>query len=294
MELVSQYIITGILTGGIYALLALSIVLVYKSTSVINFAVGNMAMVASYICWSSLVQLEFPAWLSIPLAIGIAALIGMGVERLFLRPLIGQPILASMMVTLGLLLFFYGVANLVWGSLWHPYPKLISVEPLYLFGVSISRMHLLAFCIGLALLGILSYFFYRTRAGLNMRAVAEGQDLARSAGVNVKRVFSQAWALAAVVGAIAGILLAMITTLTLDIGELGLKAFPVIILGGLDSILGAVVGGIIIGVLENLSGAFLDPIFGGGVKEVAPYAIMLLVLLFKPYGLFGLVRIERI
>jgi len=216
-------------------------------------------------------------------------------ERLLLRPMIGEPTISVIMLTLGLASILKAIAQGIWGTETHPYPQIFPTAPVMIGPLPVSQGYLYSVASVAALLVIFSAFFKYTRAGIAMRATAFSQQVALSMGVSVQRIFAMAWSIAAVVSAIGGVLLGGIRGgVDGAFAFFGLKVIPVVILGGLDSILGAIVGGLVMGILENLAGGYLDPVFGGGVKEVAPFIALVAILSVKPYGLFGKVKIERV
>ncbi len=289
-----QLILTGVMVGSIYSLVALGFVLIYKSSGIINVAQGQMLMVGAYVAWSLMVGLHFPVPVALLLTIVIAMLLGVLIERLALRPLIGQPILAIVMMTIALAAFLDGMTSLIWGANWQTFPDFIPRTPILIGEISLSQQHIFSFVLAMGLLALFSAFFRFTRIGLAMRATAEDHQIAQSLGVSVERVFAMAWVIAAVVSALGGILLGSINGINLSLSFLGLKVLPVVLLGGLESIPGAIIAGPIIGVLENIASFYVDPFVGGGIREVAPFVVLVLVLMIKPYGLFGLRRIERV
>jgi branched-chain amino acid transport system permease protein len=290
-----QLLITGVAVGGVYALMALGFVLIYKASNVVNFGPGELVLFGAYVSWATILQMRFPLYVAFPLTLLTSIALGLVIERGVLRPLIGQPIISVIMVTFGFASVIRGVLNMVWGSDTRPFPALFSSQPFHLGPVPISPVHLWSFVIVLLLLGGFSLFFKFSLTGTAMRATADNQQVALSLGVSVKRMFALSWCIATVVSTLGGIILGNVRGgVDFSLADLGLKVFPVVILGGLDSVMGAIVGGVLIGVLENLSGGYLDPIFGGGVKEVAPFAVLVVILLFRPYGLFGKPEIERV
>ncbi|MBI3740365.1 MAG: branched-chain amino acid ABC transporter permease [Chloroflexi bacterium] len=307
MTVLLQLILSGIMVGSIYSLVALGFVLIYKSSGIINVAQGQMLMIGGFVSWTFLsgIQLPdslatifgskyFPIPIAIALSVLVAILMGLIIERLLLRPMIGQPILAVVMMTIALAAFMDGMTTLLWGAGARNFPEFIPRTPIRLGELILSPQHLFAFLLAILLLAGFTLFFQRSHTGLQMRAAAEDHRVAQSLGVNVTRVFAMAWIISAVVSTLGGILLGSINGINLSLSFLGLKVLPVVLLGGLESIPGAIIAGPIIGILENLGVAYLDPLVGGGIKEVAPFFILLVVLLFKPYGLFGLQRIERV
>jgi branched-chain amino acid transport system permease protein len=290
-----QLIITGVAVGGVYALMALGFVLIYKASTVVNFGPGELVLFGAYVAWATILNMRLPLYVALPLTLAIAVLLGLVIERGVLRPLIGHPVISVIMVTFGFASVIRGVLNMAWGSDTRPFPALFSPEPFHLGPVPVSPVHLWSFVTVLLLLAAFSLFFKFSLTGMAMRATADNQQVAQSLGISVKWIFALSWCIAAVVSALGGIILGSVRGgVDFSLADLGLKVFPVVILGGLDSVAGAIVGGILIGVLENLSGGYLDPILGGGVKEVAPFVILVIILMLRPYGLFGRVDIERV
>jgi branched-chain amino acid transport system permease protein len=294
MAVFLQLLFSGLMTGGVYALVALGFVVVWKSTSVFNFAQGEILMVSAYICWALLVQVGLPLWATFIVTFVVAACLGLTVERFALRPMIGQPLLAAMMITLALIAVLDGLVTIIWGSRQEVLPDFFPRAPLHLGSVMISQQLLVAFIIAIGLFFAFVLFFRRSKFGLAMRATAEDHQVTRSMGIKVSNSFAMAWVVACIVAAVGGILLGSVNGVNMNLGFLGLKAFPVVILGGLDSIPGAIIAGLIVGILEKLATGYIDPFVGGGFAEIFPFIILLFVLLVRPYGLFGQERIERI
>ncbi len=295
MDFFLQLVINGLVVGSIYALVAMGFVIIYKSTSVLNFAQGEFLLLGAYVSLALLTSWHVPFWATVVLTLGFAAALGLAIERLILRPMIGEPVVSVIMVTLGLSSILRAVVQGVWGTDTRPYPEIFPSSPVMIGPVPVSRAYAWSLGCVVVMLAVFSLFFKRSRFGIAMRATAFSQQVALSMGISVRHMFALAWAIAAVVSAIGGILLGAVRTgVDQSLALIGLKVLPVVILGGLDSVLGAIVGGLLIGVLENLAGGYLDPLFGGGVKEVAPFVILVSILMIKPYGLFGKVRIERV
>ena len=295
MDFFLQLVINGLVVGSIYALVAMGFVIIYKSTSVLNFAQGEFLLLGAYISLALLTRWHVPFWATVVLTLAFAVLLGLAIERLILRPMIGEPVVSVIMVTLGLSSILRAVVQGIWGTDTRPYPEIFPSAPVMIGPVPVSRAYAWSLGCVVLLLVAFSLFFKRSRYGIAMRATAFSQQVALSMGISVRHMFALAWAIAAVVSAIGGILLGAVRTgVDQSLALIGLKVLPVVILGGLDSVLGAIVGGLLIGVLENLAGGYLDPVFGGGVKEVAPFAILVSILMIKPYGLFGKVHIERV
>jgi branched-chain amino acid transport system permease protein len=290
-----ELIITGIAVGGVYSLMALGFVLIYKASTVVNFGPGELVLFGAYVAWATILNMKLPIAVALPLTLVVAILLGLVIERGVLRPLIGEPIISVIMVTFGFASVVRGVLNMSWGSDTRPFPVLFSSEPLHLGAIPVSPVYLWSFVTVMLLLAAFSLFFKFSLVGTAMRATADNQQVAQSLGVSVKGIFALSWCIATVVSALGGIILGSVRGgVDFSLADYGLKVFPVVILGGLDSVPGAIVGGIVVGVLENLSGGYLDPILGGGVKEVAPFVVLVLILMIRPYGLFGRVDVERV
>ncbi len=294
MEFFIQLLISGLVIGSVYAMIALGFVLIYKSSRVINFAQGELLLIGAYFCLWLTVDLKIPFLASLGITLIASVTLGFAIERLFLRPMIGEPILSVIMLTLGLSALLRGTAIMLWGTDTRVFPEVFPSTPLKLGLVEISQVYVWSLALSIIFLALFTLFFKYTNIGIAMRATSDDQTAALSMGISVKRVFGIAWAAAAVVASVGGVLLGNINGINLSISQFGLKVFPVVILGGLDSIAGAILGGFVIGTLESLSSGYLDPLFGGGVREVAPFVILVIVLMIKPYGLFGQERIERV
>ncbi|ALJ90513.1 branched-chain amino acid ABC transporter permease [Thermus aquaticus] len=297
MSFLVELLVSGIVLGLIYALVALGFVLIYKASRVVNFAQGELLAIGAFAAHFFLVTLKLPFLLAFPLALGFTAVVGYTLERVFLKRLVGQPIISVIMATIGLAFFLDGVLHLTpYGAGSYGYPSFLPEGGVTLLGARISYAQLLALGLTLALILAFGWFFQRSTLGVAMRSVADDQMAAMSLGVSVAKVFALAWAAAGLTAAAGGVMVGTISGLNLDsLVHIGLRVFPVVILGGLDSIPGAVVAGILIGVLENLAAGFLDPLVpGGGTREVFPFLVLLLVLWFKPHGLFGTEEIERV
>lgn len=290
MELFIQLTLTGLTNGAILALAALGFVLIYKSSDVINFAQGEFLLVGAYITFSLIVQYGLAWPLGMVLTLVISVVIGVVVERLVLRPLIGEPIISVIMVTIGLSSLLRAIVNTIWGTLPRAFPAFIPSQPVNILNATIGADRLWAIVIAIIMLGLFTFFFRRSREGIAMRAVADDQQAALSMGISVKRIFAWAWSIAAVSAAIGGALIANIVGVSGELSVFGLRVFPVVILGGLDSIPGAIVGGVIIGLLEAYTGGYI----GQGLNTIIPFIILILILMVRPYGLFGQEIIERV
>lgn len=285
-----QLTVTGLSNGAILALAALGLVLIYKSSSVINFAQGQFLLIGAYVVWALTVEAGLHWAFAVLGAVLVAIALGIVVERLILRPLVGQPIISVIMVTIGLAQVLGALVPIIWGTTPRAFPEFIPSSSVDLLGAQVGASRLWA--LGLVAVALVAFalFFTRSRHGIAMRAVADDQQAALAMGISVRRVFALAWALAGVSAVFGGMLLANLVGVSGEISGFGLLVFPVVILGGLDSVLGAVVGGAVIGLLTAYTGGYV----GGGLETVIPYVALVLILLVKPYGLFGQVRIERV
>ena len=292
-----QIVVSGIVVGSIYALAALGMVLIYKSSKVLNIAHGQIIAAGAFITYYLTVSAGVPIFLSFIASMIITFFLAMSVERIFLRKLIGEPIISVIMVTIGLASIIDGLIYLTpFGTENFSFPAFLPQTPLSLGGVSISWTQLLGVIITFVLIGGFSWFFKKSTIGISMRAVSDDQLASMSVGISVPRVFGLAWATAGLSAAAAGCIIGNITGINFDtLHAFGIIVFPVVILGGLDSILGAVVAGIIMGLIQQFASGYLDGNFGlSGTGSVLPYVILLIILLFKPHGLFGIHEIERV
>ncbi len=289
-----QFVITGVTVGMVYALIALGFVLIWKSSGVANLALGQLVLIFSWFSYAMLVQAGLPLWLGFALVILFALALGWIVERFILRPLIAQPILSLITVTLGLGYVIQGLVVFIWPWSVAALPRLFPVEPLHIGTAVLSQEYLWAAVISLLLFGLLSLFFRYHKMGIAMRATADDQLAVQACGIPVTKIFSRSWMFACVLAAVGGVLMSSIGGITFGLVETGLKAFSVVILGGLNSFLGVIIAGPIIGLAENLGDGYLTPLTWPGVREIIPFIIIIIVMFLKPYGLFGEVRIERI
>lgn len=289
-----QFTITGLAVGMVYALIGLGFVLVWKSSSVANLALGQIVLISSWFTYGMLVQAELPPWLAFPLVILFALALGWMIERFALRPLIAQPILALITVTLGLAYFIEGVVTFIWPWSVDALPRLFPRDVLHIGPAVVSLEYIWVTGICLVVFALSVLFFRYHKMGIVMRATADDQMAVQACGIPVTKVFSRSWMFACVVAAIGGVLISSIGGITHGLVETGLKAFSVVILGGLDSFAGAMIAGPIIGLSESLGGGYLTPLIWAGIKDIIPFVIIIIVMIIKPYGLFGEVRIERI
>ena len=292
-----QLIVSGIVVGSIYALSALGFVLIYKSSRVLNIAHGQIIAAGAFITYALTGWLNIPILISFLASMVITFFLAMSVERIFLRRLIGEPIISVIMVTIGLSSIIDGLIYFTpFGSLNFSFPEIFPKTPLSLAGISISWTQLVGVIITFSMIGTFTWFFKRSTIGISMRAVSDDQLASMSIGISVPRVFGLAWATAGLSAAAAGGIIGNITGLNFEtLQAFGITVFPVVILGGLDSIFGAVVAGIIMGLIQQFAGGYLDGNWGlNGTAQVMPYIILLIILLFKPHGLFGTHEIERV
>jgi branched-chain amino acid transport system permease protein len=307
--LVPQQIATGILNGGIIALIALGIVLIFKSSEVFNFAQGQLVMLGAYVTWwftggseSGAEIFNLPLWAAVLLAIIVMAFVGLFIERLALRPMTGQPLLSIVLMTLGLAAFLDGLTALTFGiEPKNNFPAPFSPSDVFRIPfpgafndtIILKKTLVAAFIVAVLAMVAFMLFFRLTRTGLAMRATAEDHELARSVGIKVPHIFGLSWAIAGIIATLGGVLLASQVGVSLSLSTVVLIAFPAVLLGGLDSFPGAIVGGIIVGLVAALAQAS-KVIEVRNAAEIAPYILLLIVLVIRPEGLFGQKRIERI
>jgi branched-chain amino acid transport system permease protein len=295
MTFLLQLVITGFALGMVYALIAIGFVIILKCSEAFNIAQGHFVMIGGYLGYTFLVTFGLPIWASLVGAIVVAIIIGLLIERLALRPLVGQPVLAVVMMTIALSTVFDGVVTLVWGGEYKTYHGVLPTISLQLGELSIPSETTISMLVSVVAVIALMLLFRYTKMGLAMRATADDEQVVQSVGIRVTSVYALSWVIAAVVGVVGGILLGGVSGVKTEMSQIGIKAFAVVLLGGVNSIGGAIVAGIILGVLENVAAGYLDPLLpGGGLATVFPFIVMIVVLIFRPYGLFGLERIERI
>jgi len=285
--------INGGLVGLMYSLVAMGIVLIYKSSSVPNLAQGSMVMLAAYVVLAFAAGLGAPLWVAIPLAIITMFCIGVGIERVALRRLAGRPIIMILMMTLGLEIFLRAGAMTIWGGTARPMPLGISDDPLFVGPLLINRAYAIGAAVAVAMFVLLALFF-RTRMGVVLRAISDDYTAAWSVGISVERGVALSWALSAVIATVAAVLWASVQGVDQSLALLLLKGVTVAVLGGLDSIGGALLAGILLGVVEGLASIVLDPLVGGASRELVDAAMLILTILLRPHGLFGRHDIERV
>ena len=287
-------VINGIMTGCLYALVAVSIVLIYKATHVVSLAHGQLMTVIALFLWYCLGPWGLPLLLSLTLTFLLAAFMGWIVNRFAMRPLIGQPDFSAFLMTFGIFIAISGFLQMNMKGVTKAMPSFLPSWSLSIGGVILSNVYLFSFLIVIVIFLGLSLLFKYTSIGLGMRATSEDHQLAQSTGITVHKLFAVIWIFSTIVSAVSGIALAIIMDIQYELPFLGIKGMVVALFGGLESLPGALIAGILLGLLENISAGYLDPLVGGGVQEVAAYFALLILLWLKPYGLFGQVRIERI
>ena len=293
LEFLFALVLSGASIGLMYSLIALGFVLVYKATDAINFAQGEFVMLAGMVVVTVL-GAQAPLIAAIIVVLLVMIGFGFGLEKVVLRPLLGRPVVAVIMATIGVAALLRGWGPLVLGIETRNLPLPIGDEPITIGPASLPPIQVLGAVVALLFFLVFNWFFKKSRMGVAMRAVADTQQVAQAMGINVERYFAIAWAMAGIVSALGGVVWGSMLGVDVQLALVGLKVFPVVILGGLDSIGGALIGGLIIGIVESLAAGYLDPYVGGGTKDFAPYVLMILVLMVRPYGIFGRRQIERV
>ena len=294
LQILFQLILSGIIVGSIYGLVALGFVLIYKATDVVNFAQGELMMLGAYICYYLIVGHHIPFVPAFLMTLLFSALLGILAEILILRPMVGESVFSVIMITVGLATLLRSIVGLFWGHDTYPLPSPFSDRALDIFGLSILPVELATILTAMGLFVLFFLFFKYSKLGLAMRATAFDQRYAFLMGISVRKIFSLSWVLASVVASIGGVFLASMSGLQTTMSYIGLKVFPAVVLGGMDSIAGAILGGLIVGLTENLAGGYLSQFLGSGVKELSAFFILLLVLMIRPYGLLGKREIIRV
>jgi branched-chain amino acid transport system permease protein len=297
MDYFLQLVVSGMVVGSIYALSAMGFVLIYKSSRVLNIAHGQIIAAGAFITYALTVWVGIPLYVSFFISMIVTFFLAMSVERIFLRRLIGEPIISIIMVTIGLMSILDGIIYLTpFGTYNLSFPDFFPKTPISLGSATISWTQMVGVIVTFCLIVLFSWFFKKSTVGISMRAVSDDQLASMSVGISVPRVFGLAWAMAGMSAAAAGGIIGNITGLNFDtLHAFGITVFPVVILGGLDSIIGAVVAGIIMGLIQQFAAGYIDGNWGlNGTADVLPYIILLIILLFKPHGLFGTHEIERV
>lgn len=294
-EFLTQLLVNGFIIGLLYGVVAMSFVLIYKSSMVVNFAQGEFLLIGAWVCWWLLAQFPLPFYASFILTLIFMSVFGILIQLVVLRPLIGEPVISIIMVTIGLSIFFQAIMKWMFGVFAQPFPEIFADKSIQILGLNIQTVYVMSGLISIFIMVSFAVFFKKSKLGLAMRATAFDQQASQSLGVSVKEVFSAAWAISALVSAVAGVVFGIVNGVSSGISIIGIKVFPAVILGGLDSILGAVLGGMVIGILENLA-QYLDVQFlkVGNLYNIAPFYALIIILMIKPYGFFGTKDIERV
>ncbi|MCD6681903.1 MAG: branched-chain amino acid ABC transporter permease [Burkholderiaceae bacterium] len=295
ITLLVQLLVNGLIIGTLYGVVAMCFVLIYKSTQIVNFAQGEFLLIGAWVCWWMLTYWQLPFWIGFPVTLAFMMVFGILLQVIVLRPMIGEPIISVIMVTIGLSIFFQAMMKWIFGVWAKPYPEVFGTKSVDILGLNVQTPYVMSMVISLVIMMGFAWFFKFSRLGLAMRATAFNQQVAQSLGISVKSVFAMAWAISAMVSALAGVVVGMVNGVSSALSFFGIKVFPVVILGGLDSIVGAILGGLIIGVLENVA-EFVDSQYlnWGNLYTIAPFYALIIILMIKPYGLFGTKQIERV
>ncbi len=293
--LLLQLLVNGLIIGTLYGVVAMCFVLIYKSTQIVNFAQGEFLLIGAWVCWWLLTTWQLPFWLGFLVTLAFMMVFGILLQVIVLRPMIGEPIISVIMVTIGLSIFFQAMMKWIFGVWAKPYPEVFGTKAVNILGLNVQTPYVMSMVISLVIMLGFAWFFKFSRLGLAMRATAFNQQVAQSLGISVKSVFAMAWAISAMVSALAGVVVGMVNGVSSALSFFGIKVFPVVILGGLDSIIGAILGGLIIGVLEN-GAEFVDSQYlnWGNLYTIVPFYALIIILMIKPYGLFGTRQIERV
>lgn len=293
--LLLQLLVNGLVVGTLYGVVAMSFVLIYKATQVVNFAQGELLLIGAWVCWTLLTKYQVPFWLGMPMTLIFMFAFGILIQIVILRPMIGEPIISVIMVTIALSTVFQASLKWIYGVSPQPFPRVFTSQSVNFGGLQIQTVYVMSLVVSVLMMIGMAWFFKVSKWGLAMRATAFNQQVAQSLGISVKTVFAMAWAISAMVSAVAGVVVAVVNGVSSGLSIYGIKVFPAAILGGLDSVGGAVIGGIIIGVLENVA-QFVDSeyLHWGNLYEIAPFYVLIIILMIKPYGLFGTKDIERV
>ncbi|MBC7577707.1 MAG: branched-chain amino acid ABC transporter permease, partial [Tardiphaga sp.] len=286
--LLLQLLVNGLVVGTLYGVVAMSFVLIYKATQVVNFAQGELLLIGAWVCWTLLTKYQVPFWMGMPMTLVFMFAFGIMIQIVILRPMIGEPIISVIMVTIALSTVFQASLKWIYGVSPQPFPRVFTSQSVNFAGLQIQTVYVMSLVVSVLMMIGMAWFFKVSKWGLAMRATAFNQQVAQSLGISVKTVFAMAWAISAMVSAVAGVVVAVVNGVSSGLSFYGIKVFPAAILGGLDSVGGAGVGGVIIGVLENVA-QFVDSeyLHWGNLYEIAPFYVLIIILVIKPYGLFG-------
>lgn len=294
-ELLLQLVVNGVIIGTLYGVVAMCFVLIYKASQIVNFAQGEFLLVGAWVCWWILTDFDVPFVWGFLLTLAFMMAFGVLLQVVVLRPMIGESIISVVMVTIGLSIFFQALMKWLFGVFVQPFPEVFETKSVDVLGLQVQTIYLMSMAISLVIMAAFAWFFKFSRIGLAMRATAFDQQAAQSLGISIKQVFAASWAISAMVSALAGVTVGVVNGVSSELSFFGIKVFPAVILGGLDSVFGAVVGGLVIGVLENLA-EFADSQFlnWGNLFVVAPFYALIVILMIKPRGFFGTEEIERV
>ena len=293
--LLFHLVLSGLIVGALYGVVAMCFVLIYKASQVVNFAQGEFMLIGAWACWWLLVKFQLPFVLAFLVTLAFMMLFGLLLQVVVLKPLIGEPVISVIMVTIGLSIFFQALMKWLFGVTAQPFPAIFAAPDINLLGLQIKTDYAMSTLISIGIMLAFAWFFKFSRMGLAMRATAFNQQVAQSLGISVRNVFALSWGISAMVSALAGVVVGVVSGVSPALSFFGIKVFPAVILGGLDSIVGAVVGGLVIGVLENVA-HYADSqwLRWGNLYEIAPFYVLILILMVRPYGLFGTRDIERV
>lgn len=294
-SLLLQLIVNGLILGTLYGVVAMCFTLIYKASQVVNFAQGEFLLIGAWVCWWVLADLGLPFWVGFPVTLVFMMAFGIILQVVVLRPMIGEPIISVIMVTIGLSIFFQSTMKWIFGVIVQPFPPIFETQSVAILGLNVQPAYLMSLFVSLIIMGGFAVFFKYSKLGLAMRATAFNQQVAQSLGISVQKMFALSWAISAMVSALAGVVFGIVNGVSSALSLFGIKVFPAVILGGLDSIVGAIVGGLIIGLLENIAqyvdGEWLNI---GNLYNIAPFYVLVIILMIRPYGLFGTEKIERL
>ncbi|PWC36938.1 branched-chain amino acid ABC transporter permease [Azospirillum sp. TSO22-1] len=295
MQLLLQLLINGLIVGALYGVVAMSFVLIYKASRIVNFAQGEFLLIGAWTCWWLLTSWQLPFWIGFPITLVFMLVFGVILQVVVLRPMIGEPIISVIMVTIGLSIVFQALMKWMFGVFAKPFPPIFASPTMNVFGLEVQTVYVVSLVISLLIMAGFGWFFKYSRMGLAMRATAWDQQVAQSLGISVRQMFAMSWAISAMVSAVAGVTVGVVNGVSSALSFFGIKVFPAVILGGLDSVIGAVLGGLIVGLLENLA-HYVDSqwLNWGNMYEIAPFYVLIAILMVKPYGLFGTKDIERV
>lgn len=289
-----QYAVNGALLGLLYALIAMGFIVIYRASKVFNFAQGELVVVGAFLVWFFTLELGLPIYLGVILALIAATIIGLVIEPIFFRRLVGQSVFSMVMVTIGMLILLRGLVLVFFGPAVRPFPELIETTPIHLFGLTLNRALFFGAIFTIVLAIGVALYFSRTRPGLRMTVVAEDHQIAQSMGISVHRSIAYAWSMGMVLSLLGAIFYLNGKSVTFLVSDIGFAALPVALLAGLESVGGLIPAGIIVGVAQGLAAGYLDPLIGGSFSSVFPYLVMVLILFLRPSGLFGWRIVERV